>query len=78
MASGFAENVRARKQKYNQAAQRCLQDGIIDEHERSQLEALRKELGLDSDEALQLLNGIKRQARRPALVQCPHCGERLG
>ncbi len=77
LASGFAENIRGRKQKYNQYIQRFLRDGILDEHERWRLEELRKELGLDSDEALQLLDSIMHQAKQNTLDKCPHCGEGL-
>ncbi len=77
MASGFAENIRERQQKYNQTVQNFLKDGMLDEDERWQLEELRKELGLDSDEALQLLHGIMQQARHNLLTKCPHCGEHL-
>jgi len=77
LASGFAENIRGRKQKYNQYIQRFLRDGILDENERWRLEELRKELGLDSDEALQLLDSIMHQAQQNSPDKCPHCGERL-
>lgn len=77
MASGFAENIRGRKQKYNQHIQRFLKDGVIDENERWKLEALRKELGLDSDDALHLLDNMMHQAMHTSLGKCPHCGERL-
>lgn len=77
LASGFAENIRDRKQQYNHYAQAFLKDGVIDESERWQLEELRKELGLDSDEALRLLDGIIRQAQHSMPGQCPHCGKNL-
>ncbi len=78
LASGFAENIRGRQQKYNQYVQRYLKDGIIDERERWRLEALRKELGLDSDEALHLLRSGLQQAQHTAPTTCPHCGKQLG
>jgi voltage-gated potassium channel len=77
MASGFAENIRGRKQQYNHYIQRFLKDGIIDENERWKLEELRKELGLDSDEALQLLDNTMQKIRHASPAKCPHCGERL-
>lgn len=77
LASGFAENIRGRKQQYNHYVQTFLKDGIIDEHERWQLEELRKELGLDSDEALQLFDSIMHQARDKVPVECPNCGHSL-
>lgn len=75
MASGFAENVRVRKQQYNMHVQRFLEDGALDEDERRELEELRKELGLDSDAALQLLHTKLQQVREGVPKSCPHCGE---
>jgi voltage-gated potassium channel len=75
MASGFAENIRDRKQKYNQYVQNFLKDGVIDEKERWQLEELRRELGLDSDEALHLLHEKMQQVSHAAAKKCPHCGQ---
>lgn len=77
MASGFAENIQGRKQKYNQYVRRFLKDGIIDENEMWKLEELRKELGFDSDESLQLLESIMQEIRHSAPTRCPRCGERL-
>ncbi|NNJ79667.1 MAG: ion transporter [Xanthomonadales bacterium] len=80
MASGFAENVHNRKHRYNTYAERMLEDGVIDDEERWELEKLRKELGLDRHQALQLLDAIMRRARAEgaAQVNCPHCGKPLG
>lgn len=78
MASGFAENIHARKQKYNLYVERFMRDGMIDEEERWQLEKLRRELGLDSEEALQLLHEMLQRAKQKPLSRCPHCGGRLG
>lgn len=77
MASGFAEHVQARKRKYNRHVRRFLKDGIIDEKERWRLEELRKELGLDSDESLQMLDSIVQDTRQSVPAKCPHCGEHL-
>lgn len=77
MASGFAENINRRRQTYNRSVQRYLKDGIIDETERWKLEELRKDLGLDSDEALQLLDNIVQQAKQSVTANCPHCGKHL-
>ena len=41
----------------------------------AEVEALRKELGLDSDEALQLLHAIMERGRRSGIDHCPHCGK---
>ncbi len=77
MASGFAENIHARKQKYNRYAKRFLEDGVLDDCEGRQLETLRKELGIDSDEALRLLRSIKEEAGMVAPTKCPRCGESI-
>ncbi len=75
MASGFADNIHARKRQYNRYAQRFLKDGVLDEKERWRLEELRKELGIDSDEALQQLHYILEEARDSRPKLCPHCGK---
>jgi len=77
MASGFAENLQLRKQKYNNYIKHALTDGEIDEQERWQLEDLRKELGLDTEDAIQLLDAMMRQATQDHLKSCPHCGKKL-
>ncbi len=75
MASGFADNIHARERRYKRYAERALQDGVLDEEERWQLEELRKELGIDSGEALQHLRAILEEARETTPRNCPHCGK---
>lgn len=75
MASGFAENIRERRRKYNQYIQDLMRDGMLNESDRWRLEELRRELGLHSDEALQILHGMLQQARQSTLAKCPHCGK---
>ena len=77
MASGFAENIRSRKEEYNLHVQKFLKDGELDEHERGMLEDLRIELGLDSDEAAQRLMLMTQEARNTLPDKCPKCGEPL-
>lgn len=79
MASGFSENLRERRGKYNAHIRKALNDGLIDEHDRHQLEELRKELGLTTTESLQLFESMTRHIKEnQALLQkCPHCGKRL-
>ncbi len=73
MASGFADNIHARRAWYSRYARRFLDDGVLDEQERKQLETLRKDLGIDSEEALQQLRSILEE--RAATSTCPHCGK---
>ena len=78
MASGFAESIRSRKRHYNRFAKRFLKDGVLDDGERRQLERLRKELGIESKEAVQLLRAIQMEARDSTPASCPKCGEAIG
>lgn len=76
LASGFAENLNQRRLKYNNYIKHILSDGKIDENERWQLEEIRKELGLESEDARHLLDNVIRQGvKLPG--KCPHCGEKL-
>jgi voltage-gated potassium channel len=77
MASGFAENIHDRRERYNRYIADLLKDGVLDDTDRWRLEELRKELGLHSDEALHLLHGMLQKARETTLAKCPHCGNAL-
>jgi voltage-gated potassium channel len=77
MASGFTEHLRERREKYNAYIRKSLKDGLIDEHDRWQLEELRRELGLSSGEALQLLENMMTEGRKNIIERCPHCGRKL-
>lgn len=77
MASGFAQHMHGRRQKFNHYIERALKDGRIDENERWELEELRKKLGLDSNEALEMLDIVMQKARHTSEAKCPHCGKRL-
>ncbi|MBL7003797.1 MAG: ion transporter [Gammaproteobacteria bacterium] len=77
MASGFAENLNQRKQKYNHFIKHIISDGHIDEKERWELEELRKQLGLNPDDAIQLMDAVIRAAKPLQISECPHCGKNL-
>jgi voltage-gated potassium channel len=77
MASGFNENLRGRREKYNTFIRKTVKDGLIDDRERWRLEELRRELGLTTTEALQLLETMLEKARNQPHEKCPHCGKRL-
>ena len=75
MASGFADNIHARQRRYSRYAQHFLEDGVLDEKEYRQLEQLRKELGIHSDDALQQLRNILDKTNKSSPQLCPHCGK---
>ncbi len=77
LASGFAENLNQRRQKYNLFIQHFLRDGHLDDEERWELEKLRKDLGLEADEAIHLIDNMMRQNRITHMNHCPHCGKSL-
>ncbi len=78
MASGFAEYLHQRRMRFNTYLKHMLSDGKFEDEERWQLEQLRRELGLDSDEALHLVDNVMRQLRSRSTDTCPHCGKPLG
>lgn len=77
LASGFAENLRQRQQRFANFVKHALADGHIDDQERWELEELRKELGLTREESIQLFDMIMRQVRAQTPDTCPHCGKSL-
>ena len=77
MASGFAEYLHQRRLRFNSHLKHLLSDGQISQDERWELEKLRRELGLDSEEALHLLDNMMRQMRSRRTDACPHCGKSL-
>ena len=77
LASGFAECIHERRQKYTHHIHELLRDGILDERDRWLLEGLRRDLGLRSDEALHLIRNMVHEARQTKMSHCPHCGEHL-
>lgn len=77
LASGFAENLHQRKEKYNSFVHHRLHDGRLDEEERWELEQLRRELGLNSEDALRLLDAMMRRHEHHCPKNCPHCGKAL-
>lgn len=77
LASGFAENLSQRRQKYNLYVKNLLSDGHLDEKERWELEKLRRNLGLEADDAIQLIDNMLRQHQSTHMEHCPHCGKSL-
>ena len=77
LATGFAQNLTQRRKRYDRFLKHILKDGKIDQHERWEMEELRKELGLEPEEALDLLDKMIRKVRDAHELQCPHCGKPL-
>lgn len=76
LASGFAENLHRRRTQYDVALGRIIEQGVISENERWQLESLRKAMNLSAKDAQLMFDMMARQNARLG-ERCPHCGERL-
>ena len=75
LASAYTEQLRRRSERYRRQADHALQDGILSEGEKHELEELRKHLGLDKNVAGEILGFERRRVRGAGTLQCPHCGE---
>ena len=77
LASGYAQQIRLRAEKYEAQADAALDDGILSDAEISGLEELRKDLGLGKHAASQILDTrMVKMALRHGHENhvCPHCG----
>ncbi len=86
LASGFNEELRRRRSRYDAAVRDALEDGVIDADERVALERVRHDLGLTEESVASAGDALRSRtapAPRPApeclaaLEKCPHCGESL-
>ena len=74
LASAYTEQLRRRSERYRRSADRALEDGELSEAEIAELEALRKDLGLDKEVAEEILSWKKSHRRSQGVTRCPHCG----
>lgn len=75
LASSFADQLRKRRDAFNEAVLHSLSDGVVDEQEKEHLESLRIELGLSATEANQAIKMMTSQ--RVHNHYCRHCGGKL-
>jgi voltage-gated potassium channel len=71
LASGFSEQLRQRRQKYLETADKMVQEGRVTQPEKRLLEETRSALGLSPVEAAQILE----YSVKGGQLHCPHCGE---
>jgi voltage-gated potassium channel len=79
IASGFAQQLKVRTERYKDRADEALDDGILTDTELTDLEDLRIELGLGSHTASQILDSekVRRMLKDKGAETCPHCGSRM-
>jgi len=76
LASGYSQQLKLSADAYRQKTDEALDDGIISDEERRDLEALRVDLGLGKHTASQIIDeGVVRAALQGESTQqrCPHC-----
>lgn len=75
LASSFADQMRKRRETFQEAVLHSLIDGELTKEEREHLEHLRVELGLSHTEANKAIKLITSQ--RVHALYCRHCGQKL-
>jgi len=81
IASGFTREVNKRRETYRTLVRDALTDGVLDHAERNLLKSYSIDMGIDEDEALQLLkqeaSATPAKASAPSMNPdcCPHCGK---
>ena len=77
LASAFSQQLRTRSERYQAQADLALQDGILSDDERAELETLRNALGMGEEEASRIMEAEKARAavrsKASGTVRC--CGE---
>ena len=75
LASAFSEELRKRRQEFMTHVDKVLEDGRLSVQEQLSIESQRRSLGIEKDEALQILETAREGADIPQV--CPHCGAPL-
>lgn len=74
LASGLADQLRRRREELKDQFRSALEDGVIDEAEESELEELRKTLGLSQKVAEEVRREMHRNKAGETEIRCPSCG----
>lgn len=86
LASGYGHQLKLSASRYRSEADKALDDGILSEEEKRDLENLRLDLGLGKHTASQILDaeavdaalrGEVAKAGTRQKPRCPHCGEHI-
>lgn len=79
LASGYGQQLRLSASRYRNEADKALDDGVLSDDEKRDLETLRLDLGLGKHTASQILDAeaVEAALRTGQAARCPHCGERV-
>jgi voltage-gated potassium channel len=72
LASGFSEQLRIRRSNYQAQVDIALDDGVLTENEKNELEKLRRELGLSREDAKHVLHKTQQMGASSEKL-CPMC-----
>lgn len=75
LATGFAEQLRQRREEYRERVAEAMVDGRISRAERHELDEMRESLGMSEEEAAAILQRVAKSG--PGAAVCPHCGGAL-
>jgi len=81
IASGFTTELARRRESYELTAKKILMDGEINSSDRKILAEKRNELGIEANDARQLLKKAAFESAKTLQneqVLCPHCGKPIG
>ncbi len=79
LATGYSQQMRTSTTRYQDKADKALDDGVLSESEIRDLEELRLDLGLGKHTASQILDeGRVRRALQQNNDVCPHCRQSMG
>jgi voltage-gated potassium channel len=80
LASAFSEQLRMREKIYEEAVEKALEDGVVDDEEERILKETRENLELNTITAARIENALTRVTHKEIVEshdKCPHCGENL-
>ncbi len=76
MASRLTDELRRRRENYQELVEDNLEDGIITEEENRAMQEKRQTLGISEEDAAAIARHAVRELS--AMASCPHCGASIG
>ncbi len=77
IAGGFTREMQKRREIYQTRVREALEDGVITLEEQEQLEHIRRQLGLDIEDAKAVTRAEFSVLSQLGQSKCPHCGKPL-
>ncbi|RMG91796.1 MAG: ion transporter [Zetaproteobacteria bacterium] len=77
IAGGFSREMQKRREIYQTRVREALEDGVITSEEQEHLEQIRRQLGLDIEDARAVTRAEFNILSQIGQSRCPHCGKSL-